>query len=95
MTNRMDEILASRSPDAPTGIPKETAVVLEDLTRHAGWPVLLAWLGDRVNQETVDRDAPNVSALLLIEGRRTVVRELKALRKQVTNDDRSRHARDE
>ncbi|MBG7616473.1 hypothetical protein IWC96_14440 [Brevundimonas sp. BAL450] len=89
MGNRVDAILESRTPkEAPERIDRNTRAALQRLTQQAEWPVLLEYLAARIDAESVDRQAPNTGALLLTEGRRTVVRELRSLRNRVT-DDRS------
>lgn len=75
MTNRLDEIEASRRPSPP----RQTTQADADLKWLAAQPAFqrtmnhykaLLW------RETVVADAPNVSALLLIEGRRSFHRDI-------------------
>lgn len=93
--NRLDEIMSSRHAKAPVKLDRDTATDLRVLTERPEWRTLLAYLGCKLDAETVDRDAPNPSALLLIEGRRSLFRELQRLSQQVNDDDRSRAARPE
>jgi len=89
MGNRIDAILDSRTPrEAPERMDRSVRASLQRLTQQAEWPVLLEYLATRIDAETIDRRAPNAGALFVIEGRRTVVRELRGLRKLV-DDDRS------
>ncbi|HEV7352586.1 MAG TPA: hypothetical protein VGN74_05595 [Brevundimonas sp.] len=94
MPNRLDEIKASRRQTPPPVFDDKMLNALVRLTSHPEWDDLLAYFGERIDGETVDRAAPNVSALLMIEGRRTLFAELKKLREKV-NDDRRRREPDE
>lgn len=86
-----EEILDSRKPRDPAArLDDKTKAMLQSLTSRPEWPEFLVWLGAQVENETIDRAAPNTGALLVIEGRRSLTRDLKALRNRVTDDRRDR-----
>ena len=61
---------------------------LQTITAQPEWAVLIEYFRNRLYRETVSRSSPDVSALLMIEGRRSFHRELSDLPKRV-NDERS------
>ena len=87
MTDRWAEIEASRHPrESEPTVAKDVRRALQRLTSSADWEVFLAWQRKRIDGETIDRSAPNVSALLLIEGRRTFIRELETLADKLSDE---------
>jgi hypothetical protein len=56
------------------------------LTQNADYVFLLEYFSARMELESVDRTNPNVSALLMTEGRRTLLHELKSLPELVAHE---------
>jgi hypothetical protein len=74
--SRWDDVRAGRDA-AEAKTPTEFENALRVLSTHPCWSTVIGHYDARVERETVDRTAPNVSALLLIEGRRTLLRDIK------------------
>lgn len=72
--------------------PEEEATrrALQRLVQYPEWDSFLQYFKDLAWRETVDRASPNPSALLLIEGRRSLLRDIERLPERL-RDDRSEH----
>lgn len=67
-----------------------TRRALQVLVQYPEWDIFVRYFKDLSWRESVDRTAPNPSALLLIEGRRSLLRDIERLPERL-RDDRSEH----
>ncbi|MFN4287560.1 MAG: hypothetical protein ACK4E3_03585 [Brevundimonas sp.] len=81
----------SRGPRQLTAAARSETEALISLTSQPEWPVLLAYLERRYDSQTVDPTAPDTGALLMIEGSRIVIRDLKRLADEMANVGSSEH----
>lgn len=86
----MSELRGTRTTARPKPSPEAMAVrhAMQRLVQQPEWAVFIEYFRQRIEVETVDPSAPNVSALLMIEGRRSLHRELSDLPRRLS-DERS------
>jgi hypothetical protein len=62
---------------------------LQRLVQYPEWEVFVSYFRGRLDRETIDRQAPNTGALLLIEGRRSLHRDISELPRRLSDERRS------
>lgn len=91
--SRWQEINAGRGgePAAKPLISQETYDLI-NLTSRPEWAVFLGWLARKVEDIACEAANPNVSALLRVEGRRSLCREINDLASKVSDDRTGRQS---
>lgn len=94
MTDSRGERWRGMRPSGPgpkSPISDETLALI-GLTSRPEWAVFVAYMNRRVEDVAVEAVNPNVSALLRVEGRRSLYREINDLASKVSDDRTGRQS---